>query len=256
MRSINSTERQTISGAVVDKKDSSDARPSSPPLPSSTEHRLEPETLGEFTLIGPHSLPVYYALLLLVAAGGFVAGWLIGRAGMPHEEKRLPTTPGVANRVLLSGHIRFAGISGEGQPDGGAVVLALPADRRPDKPLAIEGLRPWDAGSSQAIKSRERLSEIGGAWGQADENGDFHAVLPSAGRYWVLVISRNLARPAWLTAGSRRGIPELEYEQLTRYFQRPADLIGPQAFRWTLESVPISGLQINHLFVSDDQPRQ
>lgn len=210
------------------------------------------QALRDYVLVRRSVLPAYYLVLVVCMLGAFLAGWL-ARGSFIREKappKTLPQKPG--ERVLVSGQIRFRGAGGIGQPDRGAVVILLPGETLPEKPLPIEGLRPWDEDSALATQNREKIAEFGGAWGRADAQGEFNLVLPSPGRYWVLLISRHLARPRWVTEQPHRGIAELDREQLAQYFERPVDLIGPQDYRWTLEQVDTTGLQINQVFAKSE----
>lgn len=221
-----------------------------PPIGDGTEAL---QNLEKYILVRRSALPGYYLVLVACTLGAFLGGWL-ARGSFVGEKTPPKVVPQErAERVLVSGQIRFLGAGGIGQPDRGAVVMLLPAERLPPKPLPVEGLRPWDEDSALALQNREKVAEFGGAWGKADAQGEFSLVLPTPGQYWVLVISRNLARPRWVTEQPHRGIAELDREQLARYFERPVDLIGPQDYRWTLEKLDATGLQINQVFTRIEQ---
>ncbi len=189
----------------------------------------------------------YYLMLVMTAIFFFCLGWLanyrlVKQSGTPGK-----TVEG-GTPVLLSGQLRYGRPTGLPIPDAGGVVIVLPVGATPERPIPIEGLRPWDSNSAVGQINRQRLTELGGTWTQTAEDGSYSVVLPRPGQYWVLAISKNLARPKEVLELTRRGIAELDYEQLSRYFERPADLIGPQAYRWSLETIGPAGLQLNHDF--------
>ncbi len=206
------------------------------------------QLLSEYVLVRRAALSWYYFVLVGCTLGGLAIGWLAASSFQQPKAVDAAVKSASNERVLLSGEIRYVDGGGMGHPDAGAVVVALPAERLPDSLVPIEGLRPWDRDSAQRQRNLEKLMQHGGAWTTVDEGGQFSVVLPNAGEYWVLVISKNLARPRSLTEQPNRGIGELDLAQLSRYFERPADLIGPQEYYWSLQRVDVSGGQIHHVF--------
>ena len=204
--------------------------------------------LSEYVLIRRAALSWYYFVLVGCTLGGLAIGWLAASSFRQPRAVSSPANAASGERVLLSGEIRFIDAGGMGHPDTGAVVIALPARQFPDSPVPIEGLRPWDRDSAQRQRNLEKLAENGGAWTTVDEAGEFSLVLPMQGDYWVLVISKNLARPKSVTEQPNRGIAELDLSQLSRYFERPGDLIGPQEYYWSRQRVEVSGGRIHHVF--------
>ncbi|MBC7351115.1 MAG: hypothetical protein H5U08_02045 [Thermogutta sp.] len=204
--------------------------------------------LSEYVLVKRAALSWYYFVLVGCTLGGLAIGWLAASSLQQPKAAGTAAKPASSEPVLLSGEIRFVDARGMGHPDTGAVVIALPAKQFPDSRVPIEGLRPWDSDSPQRQRNLEKLAEHGGAWTTVEEDGQFRLVLPETGDYWVLVISKNLARPKSVTEQPNRGIGELDLAQLSRYFERPVDLIGPQEYSWSLRSVDIGGGQIHHIF--------
>lgn len=227
-----------------------------PPLPETiregTSHAHQEARLSnsDLILVSRSNIRWYYLILLITAVSCFLLGSLVNR-----REPNQPKTPAKAvegsERVLLSGQIRYGRVNGLPIPDSGAVVIVLPANVTPGRRIPIEGLRPWDRDSAVAQINRERVAEFGTAWTQATEDGSYNLVLPRPGQYWVLMISKNLARSKAALELTNRGIPELDFRQLSQYFERPADLIGSQAYRWSLETIPSTGLTLNHDFQTD-----
>jgi len=225
----------------------------SPPLPETARNgtacfdRDDPPTNLDVIIVSRGRIRWYYLLLIMTAVSFFCLGWL--------SSHRQPVTKKPTNKpaegtapVLLTGQIRYGRPGGLPIPDGGSVVIILPKDTTPERPIPIEGLRLWDSETAAGQVNRQRLSELGAGWVRVAEDGSYSVVLPQPGQYWVLMISRNLARPKAVLELANRGIAELDFEQMSQYFERPGDLVGPQAYRWSLETIGPTGLNLNHDF--------
>ncbi len=230
-----------------------DAPPVAPPSRKPGREAVPPPTdKRQFTVVDVVIVPRnrirwYYLMLVVTAIFFFCLGWLANHRQVTQSDTPTKTVEG-GTPVLLSGQLRYGRPKGLPIPDAGAVVIVLPTGATPERPIPIEGLRPWESNSAAGQTNRQRIAELGGMWTQAAEDGSYSVVLPRPGQYWVLAVSKNLARPKQTLELTRRGIAELDYEQLSRYFERPADLIGPQAYRWSLETIGPTGLQLNHDF--------
>ncbi|MGQ9770371.1 MAG: hypothetical protein ACUVQG_07450 [Thermogutta sp.] len=228
--------------------------PVAPPLPvhppkASPDSERNPVN-ADAVLVSRARIRWYYLILVVTAISFFCMGWLANRPRSIKEKSAVPSVEG-NDRVLVSGKLRFGRPNGIPIPDVGAVVIAVPSNAMPERRFPIEGLRPWDPDSATGQVNRNRLTEFGAGWTRTAEDGSYHLVLPRPGQYWVLMISKGLARSKATLELTNRGIPELDFEQLSRYFERPADLIGPQAYRWSLETVAATGLNLNHDFQTD-----
>lgn len=203
-----------------------------------------------YLLVSRSRIRGYYALLCACTLLAFFLGWLFGQSKTP-EPHQVENVQNPAETVLVTGQIRYTTGKIPALPDSSAVVIAVPKDKLPDDPLPIEGLRPWDADSPTAELHRQAVRDLGGGWARTDADGGFSLVLPRPGEYWVLIISKHLARPRAVVTRQHRGLAELDYQQLSDYFQRPEDLIGPQAYRWSLEKIEKQGASLRHTFQSD-----
>ena len=127
-------------------------------------------------------------------------------------------------------------------PDAGAVIISLPAERLPQATLSIQGLRPRDPLPAAASEGVRKIEDFGAVYGRADDSGTFRMVFPEEGRYRVLLISRQTKRDA------DTDIDDLDLSEITRYFDRAADLVGPSKYRWTLEEITADSPPIEHNF--------
>ena len=213
-------------------------------------HPERSDDFNGYLLVSRSRVRGYYVLLATSTLLAFFLGWLFGHSRTP-EPRKVENPQNPMEAVLLTGQIRYTVVKTPALPDSSAVVIAVPKDKLPDEPLPIEGLRPWDADSPTAELHRRAVQDLGGGWARTDADGGFSLVLPRPGAYWVLVISQHLARPQNVTTRQRRGLAELDYRQLSGYFQRPEDLIGPQMYRWSLENIEGQGASLRHTFQSD-----
>ncbi|HWB10206.1 MAG TPA: hypothetical protein VG826_13330 [Pirellulales bacterium] len=164
---------------------------------------------------------------LLVVA--FLAGLLVGRGYRPDTPVSTPAKAG-EEPVALGGHVLYALSPGDSLPDEGAVVIALPADRKPDIKIAARGLR---ADQEADLDAQAALGSVGAAAARGDAHGQFQLVVPRPGNYSLLIISSHATRPDGAT------LPMADGETLSNYFASPAELIGQQ--RYALFSRRLAG---------------
>lgn len=207
---------------------------------------------SEYLLISRRRIQAY---LLLLMATGFL-GFLVGRGtagfGRPSSTAgsgSAPHTP--ADPTLLTGSVHFAAKGKPLAPDAGAVIIALPLAGGRER-LPVDGFRPWNANAALRKDATNRIASMGGAFAQADADGGFQLVVPAPGEYYLLIISNNLARPAAVTSRPNRGIDELDLKRLAQYFDRPADLIGPQAYAWTRRAIRPGMAPLGQVFHEGD----
>jgi hypothetical protein len=135
------------------------------------------------------------AFLIAVAAGGlFVAGFFVGGG----DEKLPEEPPDPGGTIHVAGRIMIEPSTGELQPDVGAAVLILPAERKPRRDTKIDAapLHPMEPLPSASSEHLAIIEALGGTYTRTDETGRFRVALPGRGRYHILVISRDLAGTA------------------------------------------------------------
>lgn len=128
------------------------------------------------------------------------------------------------NDVAVRGRITFRTTDGSSQPDSGACVIFLPAQRSGSAKLTITGFRPADSDDDRQI-ARTTIRAIGGELAVVNESGNFTAQLKRSGTYHVVVLSHFQERPTGdetLTASVRT--------LLGSYFERPDQLPGKRRF--------------------------
>ena len=192
------------------------------------------------------TLYIHGLLFLLLAFGAFAAGYFVGRGDVALPLPGFPPEP-AAERVLVEGKLYYDAEPGKVAPDVGAVILALPAEQLPEATLPIQGLRPVDPPPSPESENVRQIENLGGAYERADDSGTFRIVLPKPGQYRVLLISRQTRRDP------ETDVDELDLSQISRYFYRAGDLVGPYKYRWTLEEINAGGPSIRHNFGRDGE---
>ncbi|GAB6165739.1 hypothetical protein JCM19992_17390 [Thermostilla marina] len=178
-------------------------------------------------LVSRSALGAYFLLLLTASLGSLFLGYQLAATESTGEVEtashRAAPPPQPADPILFDGKVFYAKGENTLIPDEQAVVLVVPADKRPHSPLSIEGFRTWE-NTSPPASTLESLEQIGGRYTRATSDGTFSVVLPSPGKYKVLIVSRHLARS---------GITdELALTQMGEWFARPVDLIGDREFAW------------------------
>jgi hypothetical protein len=178
--------------------------------------------------------------LLIVA---FLAGLFVGR-GSRDGKSATTAEKVVAEPVALGGHVLYALSPGDSLPDEGAVVIALPSDKKPDVKLAARGLRADD---ETDLDAEAALSEIGAAMARSDARGQFQLVVPHPGNYAVLMISSHATRPDGVT------LPMADGEELSRYFASPNQLIGQKRYALISRRLGGSPAPLTHEFGLTDK---
>lgn len=165
-------------------------------------------------------------LLLGVGLICFTLGILMGSA--------LLSTP-VAQRepesCIVKGRITMRA-GAQQLPDIGAVVMIVPeSTANIDERVPVSGLRPDDPAPAENQRGLSILRSIGGGFAKCDDEGNFSIELADRGKYYVLVISGDVAAGA-------AAVPRSEdILKLGGYFEAPVDLLGSNRYRWTLETV-------------------
>jgi hypothetical protein len=198
---------------------------------------------GPVLLITRRAVYAQAALMAGLLVVAFLAGLFVGRGHRPAAPGATPEKA-VAEPVALGGHVLYALSPGDSLPDEGAVVIALPADRKPDVKIEARGLR---ADEETDLDAQAALGEIGAAASRSDAGGQFELVVPRPGNYALLIISSHATRPEGAT------LPMADGEELSRYFASPRDLIGQK--RYALLSQRLAGAPppVTHEFGPTDK---
>ena len=162
-------------------------------------------------------------LLAAVAIASFVLGIVVAGGGGTKEVADAASVP-----CVLSGAVVYATEGGRSVPDDGSAVLVLPTQQRPPPTgkAPVEGLRPGDPLPRGDSDNLRILQSIGGAYARTDADGRYQLTLPAAGRYFVLIISKNKYRTA------DEELDKVDIAQLGRYVQPPTDLLGESRYTW------------------------
>ncbi|MEN6496702.1 MAG: hypothetical protein ABFD16_20625 [Thermoguttaceae bacterium] len=228
-----------------------------PPAETPPAKPLPPESPGpeapspdasEWILFRRKTIYIQGILFVVVAVVSLTLGLVIGRlstyvapvngAGVAGEEQE---------QVFVEGRLVYDPGKGTLVGDEDAVIVILPHDKTPAEPLPIRGLRPQDPTPSEAHRELRSLQEFGGIYLRANAEGNFHAVLPRAGKYHLLLISRHASRP------EEDLIDEVDREEIGRYFRRGEDLVGRSKYRWTLETFRPGAAPVKYGFGLDGQ---
>lgn len=214
----------------------------SPGTPQSVGAPISPSAADRFPsdaiLISRRALYSQGALLTVIAIAALAIGYAMGR-GSASAESDGDQEPAPASRVLIEGKLLYR-LGDRIAGDEGAVAIFLPQDREPARRIDTPGIRPEDA-PPPGYSSLRKIRELGGVYVRADGAGEFSAVLPRAGDYYVLLISAATQR------SSRDDVDQFDLEDLNRYFRRPEYLLDRQKYRLTRET--LSGFaRIEHDF--------
>ena len=179
----------------------------------------------DLLLVSRKAVYVQGVLFLVVAAGAFGLGYLIGRGQGSAAADNAQAKKAAQEKVVYSGAISFAAAGGAGQPDAGAVVVLLPAAGQPPRKFSSLGLRPQDAPGKVGDATIAAIQEFGGDFVRTDDAGSFQLVVPT-GNYHLLVVSRQGTRKAGQVMAAK------DVTEMASYFEVPADLIGNRQHFW------------------------
>jgi hypothetical protein len=165
-------------------------------------------------------------LLGAVAIISFALGMLVQSS---HQDEAAVDAP---RPRVLNGRVTYRH-AGRQLPDEGSVVIAVPADRRPepDRKAAFEGLRPGDPTPLADNPSLRTIRSLGGDVRRTDSDGNFQMQVANPGSYYVLVISSHVHRPAQDSFDKRH------IAQLGRYVVAPLDLLADRQYLWQLITI-------------------
>lgn len=141
--------------------------------------------------ISRRAIYTHVAILVLVSIVTFLIGWISGGAGT-----RLPGGSN-AGPVRFEAQIQYVAANGKTLPDEGAVVLLWPKQAKPLERLSSKRLSPSEPAPPSDHPTLKALELLRGAYARTNAQGEIRdLLLAEPGEYYVLVISRNLARPA------------------------------------------------------------
>lgn len=198
---------------------------------------IPPAPFENAVWISRRAIYTHVAILVLVSLVTFLIGWISGGAGT-----RLPSGDN-AGPVRFEALIQYVAGNGKTLPDEGAVVLLWPKQAKPLERLSSKRLSPSEPAPPSDLPTLKALETLRGAYARADAQGEIRdLLLAEPGEYYVLVISRNLARPANEPV-NEKAIPIL------------GDLFGAEALgllgtrQFTLKSYTIADTRtLNHTF--------
>jgi hypothetical protein len=171
-------------------------------------------------------------LYLLIAAASFGLGYLLGRGGNARPVASSSADKAEEKRVPVQGQVMLAPVTGAPrQADAGAIVIALPDDKSPAKPLAPSGLRPDDPPARPSDPGMTALASLGGTMTRTGDDGSFALVVPRPGLYHFLIISKRLPREP-VDALQQQYLREIE-----NYFVPPEDVLKDHSWKWVPRKV-------------------
>lgn len=222
--------------------------PPPPPLPS--EAQREP-SLPTTRLPIPWPIYAQALLLLCVAVGALSAGYYWGYqdgSAVQTESSRQavdvaePQDGFADEEVLLDGRILWTPSPGTSSGDASATFVALPRDRIPRTSLSIAGLQPGGEDNTDTQTSVAAIRAIGGVFTRTETDGTLAAVLPREGRYYLLIISRNVSR------SEDQPIHARDLAEMKQYFADPESLIGASKYVWQPAELRVGAPAVEHDF--------
>lgn len=195
----------------------------------------------ELVSISRRVIYVQAGLLVALALFGLVVGFLIGRGTAPHGDA-VDDAPQVTTASRIPGKLQYA--TGEGlRPDRGAVVLAVPADSKPEEKIPVDDLLPEAQMPAAGNLALQQLATLGGDYTRADDAGNF-ALYLVPGRYHLLYISYAARRP------SGNQLARQDLAEIGAYVTSGYDLIGQHRYQFqTVEVRPDA--RLDHTFSRD-----
>ena len=171
-------------------------------------------------------LSLQACLLGAVALGGFVLGAGFGGIySSSNSPGQLPQGP-----CEIRGRVTSINADGEEVALANAVVIFLPAERRPEQRMEIVGLRPKDDLPPADHPSLSGLRLLGGASARTDDQGRYGLRVHEAGEFFVLVLprrARKLRDVPWNKPWNKRDLA-----QIGRYFSDAMGLLENNEYRW------------------------
>jgi hypothetical protein len=174
-------------------------------------------------------LYVEAVLYVLIAATSFSLGYLVARNSSSNAANTEAGASAADSLAPLEGTV-MVDQSGKKQPNVGAVVIVLPADKSL-KPLSAARFRPGEAPAGSDDLAMHDLAAFGGAMARIGADGSFHVSVPRPGSYRVLVVSPHGTREPG-------GDWTLDQRDLGKYFDDPTELVRKNPYKWSKDVRP------------------
>lgn len=129
-------------------------------------------------------------LLGVVAVVSLMTGIFLGRAFSPTTSPIDPATM----PCIVRGKVEYEDSQGSRLPDMGAVILALPVARQPEKIISSEGFSVDDPEPKADHPGLRELESIGGKIARVDPAGRFELRVPRGGDFYLVAISKQARR--------------------------------------------------------------
>jgi len=179
-----------------------------------------PPIRADFIVVPRYVIYTQGALLAAVALTAFVIGVLLGRTFA-----RPAAVASAARECLVSGSVSYT-TGPRSRPDRGAVIALIPVSAETAGERApVSGLRPSDPPPAAEHRGVGVIHQLGGSYTRADANGRFETRLPTAGRYWLLVVSHEKR------ARSAAETKTADVRRLSRYFDNAAELLEDRRYQ-------------------------
>ncbi len=209
-----------------------------------TEDEENPSQAGFRASLDPHKVAVPRAILYmqgallgLVALMSLLIGILLGRGCSPAAQ----IADEGPQACQITGVVAIQDARGETTPDGGAAVVVVPRDLRPEQQASMLGLRPQDPLPDEDHAGLQALYGLGGDYARADAEGRFQLRVPNRGHYFLLVISAHAGQ-------NDREQPKATLAQIGRFFELSPNMFEGHAIRWQEESIQ-RDRQLNIVFL-------
>ena len=177
---------------VAGLKDAPESKPATvKETPTKSAETMEDVPDG-MVVVSRARLYVQSVMLLVVAVGGYGAGYLAGYGdSLPPEMAEASV---LSKGCLLDGRLVYMARPGEFEPDAGSLVVAFPAGAQPDAKLLGRTLRPTLAAAALDPFTLSELDKLGAKAMLVDKQGHFILTLPERGDYHLLFVSRATER--------------------------------------------------------------
>lgn len=179
-----------------------------------------------FVLVSRRAVYAQAVLALALALFAFLAGYAIGRGFAPQRDSA--GGGGDQAPLVIEGSVAYTPVPSTLEADDESTILVVPAGGKFVPPLAVAGFRPDDP-LERRSPSLDLLREQGGDFARTDSSGGFQLVLPAAGDYHLLVLSKH----ALQQGGQVRGPTAADQAEMAPYFSSPEQLVGIHRYRWT-----------------------
>lgn len=176
---------------------------------------------GPSTVSVPRSVLYTQGFLLgAIALIFFVFGLIVGS-----HSRSQSSTEQTSNPAVVSGVIHYETPEDSKRPDAGSVVMLLPASQQPDEKVAAQTLATEAPPPDADHPAVAMIRSLGGDYARADAQGRYKVRAASAGRYFLLAISRHTRRAADEYPAAT------DLAQLGRYVIPATELLSQQRYR-------------------------